>query len=168
MNLTSTPFPQNPGDTIMNTTTNVIENKPARLLSIDALSGFDMLIIAGGGAFIELLEGQTGMAWIDTISKQLKHPRWNGFTFYDFIFPLFLFISGVSIAFSIYKGLRSGLTKNQLYRKAFRRMIILIILGIIDKNTPITFFDPFHIRVGKCIRADWHRWFFCNCVVFKI
>lgn len=134
----------------MNNTTQ-IEKKPARLISIDALRGLDMLMIAGGGAFIELLEGKTGWAWLDIVAQQLHHPKWNGFTFYDFIFPLFLFISGVSIAYSINKGLLSGLSKNQLYKKAFRRMIILIILGIIDKNTPITFFDPSHIRVASVL-----------------
>ncbi|HEX8278498.1 MAG TPA: DUF5009 domain-containing protein, partial [Segetibacter sp.] len=99
----------------------------------------------------ELLEGNTGWTWIDTIAQQLKHPEWNGFTFYDFIFPLFLFISGVSIPFSLHKGLALGLSKTSLYRKAFRRMVILILLGIVDKNTPITFFDPTNIRVASVL-----------------
>ena len=79
--------------------------KPQRLLSIDALRGFDMLLIAGGGTFLVLLENKTGLAWIDWLAGQLKHPAWNGFTFYDFIFPLFLFIAGVSIPFSLIKGI---------------------------------------------------------------
>jgi predicted acyltransferase len=110
-----------------------------------------MLLIAGGGQFIELLHGQTGWAWVDTIALQLKHPAWNGFTFYDFIFPLFLFISGVSIAFSVQKNLAAGVPKRKIYNKAFRRMILLIILGIIDKNTPVTFWDPAQIRVASVL-----------------
>ena len=135
----------------MNTVPPIIAKKSGRLHSIDALRGFDMLLIAGGGACIELLEGNTGWTWIDTIAQQLKHPEWNGFTFYDFIFPLFLFISGVSIPFSLHKGLALGLSKTSLYRKAFRRMVILILLGIVDKNTPITFFDPANIRVASVL-----------------
>ena len=135
----------------MTTTIPITEKRTSRLVSIDALRGFDMLMIAGGGVCIELLEGKTGCAWIDAIAEQLKHPVWNGFTFYDFIFPLFLFISGVSLPFSLNKGLASGLSKTALYRKAFRRMIILIVLGIIDKNTPITFFDPSNIRVASVL-----------------
>lgn len=126
-------------------------SRPGRLFSIDALRGFDMLLIAGGGAFIELLEGKTGWKWLDIIGGQLHHAEWNGFTFYDFIFPLFIFISGVSLPFSINKALASGATKKDIYWKAARRMFILIILGIIDKNTPVTFFDPGNIRVASVL-----------------
>src|SRR5687768_13039657 len=79
--------------------------KPRRLLSIDALRGFDMLMITGGGALLVLLENKTGWAWVDALALQFKHPAWNGFTFYDFIFPLFLFVAGVSLPFSLNKGL---------------------------------------------------------------
>ena len=121
--------------------------KQSRLVSIDALRGFDMLLIAGGGAFIERLEGKTNIAWIDGLAQQFHHIPWNGFSFYDFIFPLFLFIAGVSLPFSLNKGLSSGLMKRDLYRKAFRRLIILILLGILYKNSPIPFFNPPQIRV---------------------
>jgi len=122
------------------TQNNPVENKPQRLLSIDALRGFDMLLISGGGTFLVLLENNTGLAWVDWIAGQLKHPAWNGFTFYDFIFPLFLFIAGVSMAFSLNKGIEMGLSKAELYKKAFWRMLILVVLGILDKNQPVTFF----------------------------
>ncbi|HRE51593.1 MAG TPA: DUF5009 domain-containing protein [Flavitalea sp.] len=135
----------------MNTSAQPIAKKSNRLFSIDALRGFDMLLISGGGAFIVLLNGKTSWHWVDVLAQQLKHPAWNGFTFYDFIFPLFLFIAGVSIPFSLNKGLATGLSKQYLYRKAFRRMIVLIILGIIDKNTPITFFEPSNIRLGTVL-----------------
>lgn len=126
-------------------------SKPQRLLSIDALRGFDMLLISGGGTFLVLLENNTGLAWIDWIAGQLKHPAWNGFTFYDFIFPLFLFIAGVSMAFSLNKGIEMGLSKAELYKKAFWRMLILVILGILDKNQPVTFFEPSQIRVASVL-----------------
>ena len=126
-------------------------NKSIRLVSIDALRGFDMLLIAGGGTFLSLLENKTGLVWVDWIAGQLKHPAWNGFTFYDFIFPLFLFISGVSLAFSLNKGIENGLSKTDLYKKAFWRMLLLIILGIFDKNQPVTFFDPAQIRVASVL-----------------
>src|SRR3990170_9137704 len=117
-----------------------------RLLSIDTLRGFDMLMISGAGSFIYLLHGKTGWPWVDALALQFEHPAWNGFTFYDFIFPLFLFIAGMSIPFSTNKGLEQGLSKSELYWKAFKRMLILIALGILDKNAPVPFLDWSQIR----------------------
>ena len=117
-----------------------------RLLSIDTLRGFDMLMIAGAGAFISQLDGKTGWGWVDGVAMQFEHPPWNGFTFYDFIFPLFLFIAGLSLPFSLNKGLELGMSKSELYRKAFKRMLILMALGILYKNAPIPFFDWTKIR----------------------
>lgn len=125
--------------------------KPKRLVSIDSLRGFDMLLISGGGTFLVLLENKTGMPWVDWLGRQLQHPPWNGFSFYDFIFPLFLFIAGVSLPYSLNKGLESGLSKNELYKKAFWRMLILIILGVLDKNHPVKFFEPDQIRLASVL-----------------
>ncbi|MDX2247168.1 MAG: DUF5009 domain-containing protein [Bacteroidia bacterium] len=118
----------------------------SRLQAIDALRGFDMLMISGAGSFLFLLHGKTGLAGVDALAMQFEHPEWNGFTFYDFIFPLFLFISGVSLPFSLHGSLKKGLTRQYLYRKAFFRMLILIGLGILYKNAPVPFFEPSQIR----------------------
>ncbi|HMI78324.1 MAG TPA: DUF5009 domain-containing protein [Ferruginibacter sp.] len=117
-----------------------------RLVSIDTLRGFDMLMISGAGAFIYLLHGKTNWPWVDALALQFEHPPWNGFAFYDFIFPLFLFIAGLSMPFSLNKGIEQGSSKSQLYWKAFKRMLILIALGILDKNAPTPFFDWSQIR----------------------
>ncbi len=125
--------------------------KPDRLLSLDALRGFDMLLIAGGGQFISRLHGVTGIGWVDTLSAQLTHPAWHGFTFYDFIFPLFLFLAGVSLSYSLSGAVAKGIEKNVLYRKVFKRMLILIVLGILDKNMPVDVFHPSNIRFGTVL-----------------
>src|SRR5690554_3230272 len=122
-----------------------------RLLSIDALRGFDMFFISGGGTFLMLMKGKTGFVFVDAIAEQLEHPAWNGFTFYDFIFPLFLFIAGVSLSFSLSSGQSKGIPKAQLYKKVFYRMLILICLGILYKNAPIPFFEPSQIRFGSVL-----------------
>lgn len=126
-------------------------SKQNRLLSIDALRGFDMLLISGGGTFLVLLKGKTGLGFIDVIANQLQHVPWHGFAFYDFIMPLFLFISGVSISFSLTKGQSMGLSKSALYKKVFIRMLILIGLGMVYKNSPIPFFDLSAIRFGSVL-----------------
>jgi predicted acyltransferase len=122
--------------------------KPARLRSLDALRGFDMLMIVGGGAFLSRMRNLTGLDWVDWLGQQQHHATWNGFSFEDFIFPLFLFITGASLVFSLQNGLAAGASKADLYRKAFWRMMILIVLGILQKNRPfLTVFDPHNIRV---------------------
>ncbi|MEO6284556.1 MAG: DUF5009 domain-containing protein [Dyadobacter sp.] len=126
-------------------------SKPTRLASIDALRGFDMLMISGGGAFIFLLGGKTGISFIDAVSAQFEHPEWHGFTFFDFIFPLFLFLAGTSLTFSISGGLAKGIAQSEIRSKIFKRMLILIALGILDKNAPMDIFDPAHIRYGSVL-----------------
>ena len=126
-------------------------DQKVRLVSIDALRGFDMLMIAGAGAVIHQLDGKTGWPWVDAVAKQFSHPAWFGFTFYDCIFPLFLFLAGVSIPFSLSKAVAQGTPKTTLYRKAFVRLLILIALGFLDKNAPIPFFDPHHMRLGSVL-----------------
>ena len=72
------------------------EQAPAgRLESIDALRGFDMFWIAGGEGFVNALVIWTGWSFRETIEDQLEHVPWEGFHFYDLIFPLFLFLVGV-------------------------------------------------------------------------
>jgi predicted acyltransferase len=126
-------------------------SKPGRLLSVDALRGFDMLMITGAGALFVSLENKTGWPWVDAIAAQFTHPAWNGFTFYDFIFPLFLFTAGVSLPFSLNKAKEKGAVKSALYQKAFWRMVLLLLLGMLDKNAPFPFFEPSQIRIGSVL-----------------
>ena len=125
---------------------------PKRLYSLDALRGADMLLISGGGAFIHLMYGKTDFSWLNTIALNMEHPGWlETITFYDFIFPLFLFISGISMAFSINSQLKKGALNKDLYKKSFKRMIVLMIVGLIYKNSPINIFDPAHIRYSSVL-----------------
>jgi predicted acyltransferase len=72
----------------------------SRLASLDALRGFDLFWICGadafGHAFLTAANGPVSHA----IADQLEHVAWQGFRFYDLIFPLFVFISGISIVLS--------------------------------------------------------------------
>lgn len=123
----------------------------SRLVSIDALRGFDMLMITGLGTVIAQLKGKTGWWWVDALARQFNHPDWFGFSFYDFIFPLFLFLAGVSIPFSVGKALERGMPRAEIYRKAFIRMWVLIGLGMLDKNAPFPVFEPHLIRLGSVL-----------------
>ena len=63
--------------------------------------------------------------------KQMNHVDWNGFAQHDTIFPLFLFIAGISWPLSYSKQLNGGSTKKQIYIKILKRAAILILLGIV-------------------------------------
>ena len=131
----------------------MIENiKKKRLNSLDALRGADMFMISGGGTFIYYMHGKTDIGWLNTLALNMEHPGWlEPITFYDFIFPLFLFISGVSLVYSVNSQLKKSAAKTDIYKKAFMRMIVLMILGLIYKNSPINIFDPAHIRYSSVL-----------------
>lgn len=105
--------------------------KESRLCSLDALRGFDMFFIMGGDALFAtlgaLLPGTLFEAW----GRQMGHVAWNGFAFEDLIFPLFLFLAGVSFPFSLAKQRASGKSRAAIYRKILRRGLVLVGLGIV-------------------------------------
>lgn len=106
--------------------------KPSnRLLSLDALRGFDMFWIIGGGAFFLNLQEATGWKWLEGIAGQLHHVPWDGFKAWDLIFPLFMFISGVAIPFAILGKLKKGIPKSTLIRKIIQRGLTLVVLGFV-------------------------------------
>lgn len=111
-----------------------INTAPTRLLSLDALRGFDMFWIMGGADIFRSMAKATGSPFWATIAIQLEHPDWNGFHFYDLIFPLFLFMAGVSTPFSVGRELEKGRSKNQLALRVIKRAGILVLLGIIYNN----------------------------------
>jgi len=106
-----------------------------RLIALDALRGFDMFWITGGVTLVRALTKDSSSDWLNTLAEQTRHVNWEGFHFYDLIFPLFMFISGVAIPYSILSKLDKGSTKKELVIKAARRMVILIVLGIIYNGT---------------------------------
>lgn len=105
-----------------------------RLYSLDALRGFDMFWIMGAEEIVGGLAKATGAPFWETISDQLTHPAWNGFHFYDLIFPLFLFMAGVATPYSIGKELEKGKSKQQLIMRVIRRGLVLVVLGVIVNN----------------------------------
>jgi predicted acyltransferase len=107
---------------------------PPRLYSLDALRGFDMFWIMGAEEIFHALFKITGSPFWGTISTELTHPDWNGFHFYDLIFPLFLFIAGVATPYSVGRELEKGKTKQQMLWRVIRRGLILVLLGIIYNN----------------------------------
>ncbi|CAN5366597.1 DUF5009 domain-containing protein [soil metagenome] len=113
---------------------------PTRLYSLDALRGFDMFWIMGADAIIYNIAAvakktnSAGAGFWHFMAEQFDHPAWNGFHVYDLIFPLFLFMAGVSTPFSVGRELEKGKTKNQLLLRVIKRAAILVFLGIVVNN----------------------------------
>lgn len=105
-----------------------------RLYSLDALRGFDMFWIAGGEEIFHSLAKITGNPFWKALSDQFEHPAWNGFHFYDLIFPLFLFIAGVATPYSVGRELEKGTARQKLLLRVIRRGLTLVVLGIIYNN----------------------------------
>ena len=102
-----------------------------RLLSLDALRGFDMFWITGGSYLVTVIANYSGAAWLEPVVEQMEHVPWNGFHFYDLIFPLFMFISGVAIPFALVSKLERKVPRNELAKKAVTRGFVLVLLGFI-------------------------------------
>ena len=102
-----------------------------RLLSLDALRGFDMFWIIGWGGLWSGLAKLTDWPVFNWWSTQMTHAAWDGFRFYDMIFPLFLFIAGISFPYSLEKSRQKGITGGKLYFRIIKRGLLLVLLGFI-------------------------------------
>ena len=105
--------------------------KSSRLYSLDALRGFDMLFIMGFSGFVIALCALSDSAFAGWLAQQMRHVEWNGLAHHDTIFPLFLFVAGVSFPFSLAAQRAKGLSQWQIHRKILIRAVTLIALGVV-------------------------------------
>lgn len=105
--------------------------KNQRLMSLDALRGFDMLFIMGFSGLIAKLCAISPGTVTDEIARQMGHVAWDGLAHHDTIFPLFLFLAGVSFPFSLARQRSTGATQWEIHKKILRRMLMLILFGLI-------------------------------------
>src|SRR5438094_6154357 len=103
---------------------------PQRLMSLDALRGFDMFWIIGAGSSIDGLNKATATGITSVLADQLDDVDWEGFHFYGLIFPLFVFIVGVSLVFSLTRTIEES-GRGEALKRVFRRSALLFILALI-------------------------------------
>jgi predicted acyltransferase len=135
---------------------------PKRLYSLDALRGFDMFWIMGGESIFVGLASLTGWPFLTWWAGQLEHVKWNGFHFYDMIFPLFLFIAGISFPFSLAKRLSRNDDRKSIYRHVISRGLILVVLGILYNNG--LRFDFGNMRYGSVLGRIGLAWMFAALI----
>ncbi len=112
-----------------------------RLESLDALRGFDMLFIMGLAGLIYsiccLFPGGSEF-WL---ARQMEHVPWHGLAHHDTIFPLFLFIAGMTFPFSLAKKREKGVSNGKIWLSVIRRGLVLVFLGLVYQN-----FFQFHFK----------------------
>ncbi|WOK08410.1 DUF5009 domain-containing protein [Imperialibacter roseus] len=137
--------------------------KSQRLYSLDALRGFDMFWIMGAEGIFHRMDEITGGPFWHALSTQFDHPAWHGFAAYDLIFPLFLFMAGVSTPFSIGRQLEKGLDKQSLLLRVIKRGLILVLLGIIYNNG-LKILPLEEIRFGSVLGRIGLAYMFANII----
>jgi len=116
-----------------------------RVVSVDALRGFDMFWIMGGDIAFKSLDNVFKNRLTGFIKENLDHVDWFGFHFYDIIMPLFLFLVGVSMVYSLRKRLSSAESDSSIWKHTVKRIIILWILGMMIQGNLLKY-DPEKIQ----------------------
>ena len=135
-----------------------MKKRDSRLLSLDALRGFDMCFIMGGELVLLSLSKLFPGKLSEWVAMNMSHSAWDGFTFYDLIFPLFLFLSGCSFPFSLSKQQLLGRSKAEISLKVLKRALLLIFLGVLYNN--LLQFDFDNLRYASVLGRIGTAWAF--------
>nr|WP_068889968.1 DUF5009 domain-containing protein [Pedobacter panaciterrae] len=136
-------------------------NTPARLLSLDFFRGATVAAM--------ILVNNPG-DW-GNIYAPLEHAEWNGCTPTDLIFPFFLFIVGVSIAYAMGSKKTDPSTHTKTILKALKRALILFGLGLFLSLFPKVFTDPIgtlqHVRIPGVLQRIAVVFFISSVIFLK-
>src|SRR5215218_7516359 len=101
-----------------------------RVVSVDALRGFDMFWILGGEEIVKAFAKAFPNGATKFFANQFEHVAWAGFRFYDLIFPTFVFVVGVSLVFSLGKLIRTR-GRAAAVRRVIVRGVVIYLLGLL-------------------------------------
>jgi predicted acyltransferase len=121
-----------------------ITRPTVRVYSIDALRGFDMLfLLQDATGLVVALIAALHLPFHTALEAQFEHSKWAGFTFWDLIAPLFLFVVGLSLPFAISARMARGVSKASIFGHITRRTVVLILLGLICNGILLLQFSDF-------------------------
>lgn len=116
-----------------------------RVVSVDALRGFDMFWIMGGDIGFQALDKVFHNKLSGFVKVQFDHVEWLGFHFEDIIMPLFLFLVGISMVYSYRKRLSNGSSDKSLWIHTIKRVALLWLLGMMVQGN-LLLYDINHIQ----------------------
>lgn len=117
-----------------------------RLSSLDILRGFDLfLLVFFQPVFVAFAGHWSDNPFFAFMLKQFEHADWVGFRAWDLVMPLFLFMVGVALPFSLSKY-KNGSNNGRIYKRITRRFVVLFILGIVVQGNLLNL-DPLAIRL---------------------
>lgn len=111
-----------------------------RLESLDALRGFDLFFLVALGPLMHSLARTANVEWLNESMWVFSHVSWEGFSPWDLIMPLFLFMSDISMPFSLsrYKSISD---KRPLLRRLAKRILLLWIFDMMCQGNLLAL-DP--------------------------
>ena len=104
-------------------------NKKERLASLDILRGLDLFFLVGLERVMYPLSSAIDTDGFRAFMWNFTHVDWQGFSPWDLVMPLFLFMSGVSIPFSMSRY-KNGADKTKLIYRLLKRVVLLWIFGM--------------------------------------
>ncbi len=135
--------------------------QPARLLSLDFFRGATvaaMILVNNPGDWSH-------------IYAPLEHADWHGCTPTDLVFPFFLFIVGVSIAYAMGSKKTDPSSHNKTMLKALKRTLILFGLGLFLSLFPNVFSNPVEafqqVRIPGVLQRIAVVFFICSIIFLK-
>ena len=106
-----------------------------RLLSLDMLRGADMFLLTVIGPFVWALDKSFGLP--KGVLAQFDH-AWGGFSLWDIIMPLFIFMSGAAVPFAMKGRLDDGHARWRYWRHVLSRFALLWVLGMVAQGRLLT------------------------------
>lgn len=105
------------------------ETKIIRLESLDVLRGFDLFCLVALESIFHPLAQAINAPWFDSFMWGFTHVEWEGFSSWDLVMPLFMFMAGVSMPFALSR-FKNNPDKKAVYRRIIKRVILLWIFGM--------------------------------------
>ena len=103
--------------------------QPQRLESLDVLRGFDLFMLVGLETAIHQLASAVDTPSFHSFMWCFTHVDWEGFSTWDLVMPLFMFMSGITIPFALSRYKHTN-NQTSVYRRILKRVILLWIFGM--------------------------------------